>query len=99
MHLCCQKKPKSNRAHSDSKLRACQSGGLKWTGEKQSRMSFLLIFKAFLLRDDNDLISRMPFLKNLENLTEILKSMVYLRAILSYTQGKFFRSQRFTKFC
>lgn len=26
-------------------------------------MSFLLIFKAFLLRDDNDLISRMPFLK------------------------------------
>lgn len=45
MHLLL-KETKSNRAHSDSKLRACQSGGLKWT-EKQSRMSFLLIFRHF----------------------------------------------------
>lgn len=36
--VCCQKKPKSNRAHSDSKLRACQSGGLKWTGKAEQNV-------------------------------------------------------------
>ena len=63
-----------------------------------SEKPFLLNFKAFLLRDGNDLVSRMPLKKNLKNLTEILKSMVYLRAILKLYPRKIFRSQRFTKF-
>lgn len=64
-----------------------------------SEKPFLLIFKAFLLRDGNDLISRMPLKKkNLKNLTEILKSMVYLRAILKLYPRKIFRSRDLLNF-